>query len=70
MQHHFVLMDGLVGARDAIERNCGVVSISGGAWLHIHVLGFLFADFIQPLIDVRVGDFGLGVVYCDAAILA
>ena len=69
MKLHIVLVDRFIDTGKAVERNDGVVSIGCGPGVDIHELGLLIANFVQPLRDIFVGNFGLAVVNGDAAIL-
>lgn len=69
MQYNFILVDGLIDARKAVERNHRIVAIRNRARLNIHHLRLLFADLVQAFRDVFLGDFRLAVVHRDAAIV-
>ena len=47
VEHHFVLMDGLVDAGEAVERNHGVVAIGGRPRFDVDELGLLLANLLQ-----------------------
>ena len=70
MQDHLFLMDGLVGAGEAVERHYGVIAVGGRAGLNVDELGLLLADLLQPFCHILVADLRLAIMHRDAAILA